>query len=196
MKEMVAVDVPKDNISIKRHAADKDVCNLIERKKLENGEHRIGEKPSSKSRLKVSPRSLVKARQEDHIHHPDLSKLCIINTQSLERLQPNEGPYFVDNEFFSGYVFLMVRPPDVASNKGAKTEVQKPEENEKQAKILNYFRDKLRRFEFQFQVKLKKLPPGKLDMLSIQSLIIVTHCLCLEESVDIVFIFSSSLFVH
>lgn len=164
MKEMVAADVPEDNITIKRHAADKDVCNLVERKNSENREHRIGEHSSESRLVKVSPRSLLKAKQEGHIHNSDLSKLCIINTQSLERLQPNGGPYFVDNEFFSGYVFLMVRPPDVASNKGAKTEVQNPEENEKQAKISNYFRDKLRRFEFQFQVKLKKLPPGKLDV--------------------------------
>jgi len=105
------------------------------------------------------------------IHHSDLSNLCIINTQTMERIQPNDGPYYVENDFFSGYVFLMVRTPDVdyvkhsKSNNRIKELKQQqgfvPEEHSLQAKISNYFQDKTRRWEFQFQVKLKKLPTGE-----------------------------------
>jgi len=98
-----------------------------------------------------------------NFHHSDLSKLCIINTQSMERIQPNEGPCFVDNEFFSGYVIFMVRTPFADKGKRIKDVPKVPaEEGAVQAKISNYFRDKARRFEFQFQIKLKKLPNGPL----------------------------------
>ncbi len=161
MKEMVALDIPHDGISIERYAADKG--DLIERKIREHESLHVEEKSSStKSSFKLSKRNLASSKQGGHtIHLCDLSKLCIMNTQSVERIHPNERPYYIDNEFFSGYVFLMVRTPDMPkTSRKVTADSMQPEEDEKQAKISNYFRDKARRFEFQFQVKLKKIPPG------------------------------------
>ena len=161
MKEMVALDIPHDGISIERYAADKG--DLIERKIREHESLHVEEKSSStKSSFKLSKRNLASSKQGGHtIHLCDLSKLCIMNTQSVERIHPNERPYYIDNEFFSGYVFLMVRTPDMPkTSRKVTADSMQPEEDEKQAKISNYFRDKARRFEFQFQVKLKKMPPG------------------------------------
>jgi len=159
---MVALDIPHDDISTDRRAAEEVISD---RKMCDNESHHVGEKSSTiKNKFKFSPQTLANSKQGGNtIHSCDLSKLCIIHTQSLERMHPNERPYFIDNEFFSGYVFLMVRTTDMPNTSSKVTDdSMKTEEGEKQAKISNHFRNKARRFEFQFQVKLKKTPPGKI----------------------------------
>jgi len=89
--------------------------------------------------------------------HPSLSKMCVINTASMQRIVPNSKPVPLDNECFSGEVFLMIRTPDVDDPKDPKQpSVPKAQE------ISQYMKGRLRRFEFQFRVKLKKVPTGPL----------------------------------
>lgn len=88
--------------------------------------------------------------------HPNLSRMCVMNTATMQRIVPNSKPMPLDNECFSGEVFLMIRTPDVDSPKEPKPSLQKAQE------ISQYLKGRLRRFEFQFRVKLKKVPSGPL----------------------------------
>ena len=88
--------------------------------------------------------------------HPDLSTMCVIDCQTLTRIIPNSTAFPLDNECFSGQVFLMIRTPDVDDKVSVK-----PTGETAQA-ISTYFGDKKRRFEFQFRIKLKKVPTGPL----------------------------------
>lgn len=65
------------------------------------------------------------------------------------RIHPNTVAVDIDTELFSGKLFFMVRTPD-------SDEVARHSENP----IVTYFRGKQRRFEFQWQLKLKKIPQG------------------------------------
>ncbi|KAL7498709.1 hypothetical protein ACHAWT_008068 [Skeletonema menzelii] len=67
-----------------------------------------------------------------------------------QRIHPNTVAVDIDTELFSGKLFFMVRTPDADEG------VRQPSENP----IVTYFRGKQRRFEFQWQLKLKKIPQG------------------------------------
>ncbi|KAL7561846.1 hypothetical protein ACA910_009684 [Epithemia clementina (nom. ined.)] len=100
----------------------------------------------------------VDETEEDaHIgHHIDLMKMCTIDCATKKRIIPNGDPVAIDNECFYGYVMLMVRTPD-ADRKKDDPNVKL---GETPARISKYFKDKKRRFEFQFQIKLKRIPQG------------------------------------
>jgi hypothetical protein len=74
----------------------------------------------------------------------------------MTRIIPNSKSFPLDNECFSGQVFLMIRTPDVDEKLSPKPSGQVPRD------ISTYFKDKKRRFEFQFRVNLKKVPTGPL----------------------------------
>jgi len=65
-----------------------------------------------------------------------------------QRVYPNGVAVDVETEIFYGKMLLMFRTPEADS--------LEPSENP----IVNYFRGKQRRFEFQWQFKLKKIPHG------------------------------------
>ncbi len=66
------------------------------------------------------------------------------------RAYPNTIPVDIDTELLSGKMFFMIRTPEADEG------VRQPTENS----IVTYFRGKQRRFEFQWQFKLKKIPQG------------------------------------
>lgn len=68
-----------------------------------------------------------------------------------QRVYPNSIAVDIDTDMFSGKMLLMFRTPEV--DEGG---MQQPCENP----IVTYFRGKQRRFEFQWQFKLKKIPQG------------------------------------
>jgi hypothetical protein len=93
--------------------------------------------------------------------HPELTKrLFLYDSDTYSRITPNYGPYTIDNGCFSGRLFLMIRTPDVDAKSSELTFT--PPAGTTPAAVSHYFRDKKRQFEFQFQGKLKKLPPGPL----------------------------------
>ena len=67
-----------------------------------------------------------------------------------QRVYPNRVAVDVDTELFSGKMLLMLRTPEVDES------VMQPSENP----VVTYFRGKQRRFEFQWQFKMKKIPEG------------------------------------
>ncbi len=82
--------------------------------------------------------------------NPHLENLYVMVVGRQERIVPNCTTYDIDTDLFSGKMLLMFRTPEVDEP----TETNDP--------IVNYFRGKQRRFEFQWQLRLKKLPSGDL----------------------------------
>ena len=91
-------------------------------------------------------------------HHPALKTMRVLDCDKKMRLQPNSLPIVMSNEFFEGKVMLLVRTPDVDDPRDEHAPHMSTE-----AKIISkYFKGKKRRFEFQLQFKLKRLPKGPL----------------------------------
>ncbi|GAX13584.1 hypothetical protein FisN_3Lh154 [Fistulifera solaris] len=88
--------------------------------------------------------------------HPALDTMCVMNCQTKQRIIPNSSVSILDNEAFTGQVMLLVRTPDVDDPLDGTILSETP------ARISKFFSDKKRRFEFQFQIKLKKVPEGPL----------------------------------
>jgi len=81
--------------------------------------------------------------------------MCVVDCENSRRIVPNGEPAFLDNDCFEGKVMLMVRTPDCDDN-STRGMAEGP------LRISQYFKSKKRRFEFQFQIKLKKVPEGPL----------------------------------
>jgi len=95
--------------------------------------------------------------ENDHTgQHRDLKNISVVNCDTFTEIIPNTSPVKLDNECFSGEVMLMVRTPDVDSKK------EPMPTSEVAARISEYFKGVKRRFEFQFQIKLKRVPTGPL----------------------------------
>ncbi|CAB9516678.1 expressed unknown protein [Seminavis robusta] len=90
-------------------------------------------------------------------HHPDLQRVCVVNCATGKRIIPNHVPDRLENECFEGQVMLMIRTPDCDDPKERLSTMGETPE-----RISEYLRGKQRRFEFQFQIKLKKVPTGPL----------------------------------
>lgn len=82
--------------------------------------------------------------------HPQLENLYVVLAGKQERIVPNALACEIDNELFSGKMLLMFRTPDVDEPTSSNNDP-----------IVNYFRGKQRRFEFQWQLQLKKVPDGE-----------------------------------
>jgi hypothetical protein len=112
--------------------------------------------------------------------HPALYSLCVMDCRSERRIVPNANePFVLDNECFTGTVMLLIRTPDadqplhshlphihLPSIHRRASGTENFDGNfalgEQQQRVSQYFRGKKRRFEFQFQIKLKKVPTGAL----------------------------------
>jgi hypothetical protein len=104
--------------------------------------------------------------EDDHAgQHPALRTVCVINAQTGERIIPNtEEPAILSNECFEGKVMLLIKTPDAdhALLPRHRDTVSVNQMGENQKRVSQYFKGKKRRFEFQFQIKLKKVPEGPL----------------------------------
>ena len=99
--------------------------------------------------------------------HPSLEALFIINAHSKEfpqRIHPNKPAnhqnfHILDTDLFEGVVHTMIRTPDTNhyAAGASPSKVSYPDN----AETARYFSSKQRRFEFQFQVRLKKVPAGR-----------------------------------
>ena len=89
-------------------------------------------------------------------HHPELHKMCVIDTATNERIIPNGAPVPIENDLLVGHVMLLIRTPDVDSPSTTKPSLPKA------LQVSQYMRGRQRRWEFQFQFRLKKIPTGPL----------------------------------
>jgi hypothetical protein len=107
---------------------------------------------------------------EDHAgQHPALQSMCVINTATSARIVPNGPPAVLENDCFYGHVMLLVRTPDVDEADDQDHHYHSHSSPDVEATmgeipkaVSAYFRGKKRRFEFQFQIRLKKVPQGAL----------------------------------
>lgn len=90
--------------------------------------------------------------------HSELDKVRILDTETMTHVVPNSQPISISNECFEGSVFFMIRTPDVDNAKDNNIHSM----GETPKRISKYFKPKKRHFEFQFQIKLKKVPTGPL----------------------------------
>ena len=120
--------------------------------------------PSNRS-LKVDTPVLKKKQLSNGMigQHPEINKLFIIKADSNppKRIVPNTIVSY-ENEFCVGKVMMMIRTPD--ADMTSENLSNKLEMSNQALAVSDYFRDKQRRFEFQFQVKLKKIPKGGVYM--------------------------------
>jgi hypothetical protein len=88
--------------------------------------------------------------------NPCLKKMCVVEVDSITEIVPNSKPIKIDNECFTGEIMLLIRTPDVDDVKAMSPDGAIPK------RVSSYFKNYKRRFEFQFQIKLKKVPTGPL----------------------------------
>jgi hypothetical protein len=99
--------------------------------------------------------------------HPDLESLYIMDSKRKTRIVPNvlSNSYPLSTEYFDGEMVTIIRTPDVfdvneiecsadASGVGLSMD-------DRNRAAREYLSGKQRRFEFQFQLKLNKLPTGR-----------------------------------
>jgi hypothetical protein len=88
--------------------------------------------------------------------HKALKKISVVDCNTVTEIVPNSMPMKIDNECFTGEIMLIVRTPDVDDAKELAPTGETPR------RISQYMKGYKRRFEFQFQIKLKKVPTGPL----------------------------------
>lgn len=86
--------------------------------------------------------------------HPSLVSLYIKDVDANNDIPANAEPIRISNEWFDMDFVVMLRTPNVDDDKAEKGTGWNQ-------KVADYFRPKQRRFEFQYQVKLKKKPENK-----------------------------------
>jgi hypothetical protein len=84
--------------------------------------------------------------------HPALDPYSIVDCNKVQRLYPNSMVYKLDTDYFSGEMMVLIRTPDVDD-----ITLETPAAN---VSAVDHMRGKQRRFEFQFQLRLKKVPTG------------------------------------
>jgi hypothetical protein len=110
---------------------------------------------------------LLPPQPADHVgQHPALNTVCVVDCMRNTRIVPNSNHAFpLSNDCFDGHVMLLMRTPDVDGHGKADHDTEghgAAELGPVQRKVSEYFAGKKRRFEFQFQIKLKKVPTGPL----------------------------------
>jgi hypothetical protein len=89
----------------------------------------------------------------DH-SHPSLAPFFLMDASSGNRIKSNGGAFHFSNEWIEMDIFPMIRTPDTDDSSAA---LGTPENT----LISRYFSGRQRRFEFQFQFKVKKSVKGK-----------------------------------
>jgi hypothetical protein len=116
--------------------------------------------PSGSSNLADDLVAVDEETDDGHFgQHPQLKQMCVVDCATSKRIVPNGRPGVLSNECFEGRVMLLVRTPDADGENDAGLMHRM---NEFPLQVSEYFRGKKRRFEFQFQFKLKKVPKGPL----------------------------------
>ena len=137
-------DITMQNVANDSVISAKELT-LIQQPSLDDAEVAIAPPPSktTPSKLKEPP------FMPPHLHQ--LEDLYIMLIGQQERLSPNGTAIKIETDLFEGEMLLMFRTSDVDDP---------PPSAGEENPISSYFRGKQRRFEFQWQIRLKKVPNG------------------------------------
>ena len=84
--------------------------------------------------------------------HPALSHFYAMNAVTGQRIIPNSSrPFHISTEWFEMDMVILIRTPDV-------DDPSAPTGTSANQKVAEYLRGKQRRFEFQYQLRVKKVP--------------------------------------
>jgi hypothetical protein len=92
--------------------------------------------------------------KKEELAHPSLHSLTIKDADADTPIPANTAPTRISNEWFEMDMVVMLRTPNVDDDSVETGSAWNQ-------KVADYFRPKQRRFEFQYQVKLKKKPENK-----------------------------------
>lgn len=124
-------------------------------KPLQQVEKRIRSNSADDALLPTGPRPNPVPPTQSKLSHPAMSSLYILDANTGERIYANTAtPTHISTEWFEMDMMVLIRTPDVddpKDNKGQPCNKQ----------WVEYLRGKQRRFEFQYQIKLKKIPKNK-----------------------------------
>lgn len=118
----------------------------LTRKPLDGG---VSSAARGEKRISPSKTSKVQAFMPPHLKQ--LEDLYIMMAGTQERLSPNGASVKIETDLFEGEMLLMFRTSDVDDP---------PPVDGVEDPICAYFRGKQRRFEWQWQIRLKKVPDG------------------------------------
>jgi hypothetical protein len=91
---------------------------------------------------------------KEELAHPSLKSLTIRDADADTCIPANTEPIRISNEWFEMDMVVMLRTPNVDDDSAETGSTWNK-------RVADYFRPKQRRFEFQYQVKLKKKPENK-----------------------------------
>ena len=129
-----------------RTVVSTEETSLIRLPSLEDAEVASAPSQLTPSKLKEAP------FMPPHLHQ--LEDLYIMLVGQQERLSPNGTTIKIETDLFEGEMLLMFRTSDVDDPPHSCLGEENP--------ISSYFRGKQRRFEWQWQIRLKKVPHGDL----------------------------------
>lgn len=121
-------------------------------------EDRVEASPSpirKSGRIESGPADLPTSTQ---MPHPELEVLHLVDCASARRIIPSEV-VVLDNDLFRGKLLAMIRTSDADNEPELSSQTSI---SATQQAVSNYLRPKQRRFEFQFQLKFKRIPSGPL----------------------------------
>jgi hypothetical protein len=125
----------------------------------------VTETPTEKAHSEQQTSTLAKPEEQTQtVVHPSLKPFYVINTGSNARIFANTSvAYPLDTDYFKGQMRILIRTPDVddIENENPNPHPTKASTDEN-GTAVQFFRGKQRRFEFQFRVKLKRVPTGRL----------------------------------
>ena len=114
----------------------------------------------SSSSSDEADRSFTKKQKDQNINqeveHPKLASLYVVDSKTGERVVCNNdsAPFRISNEWVEMDMLAMMRTPDA-------DDIDAKRGSTANDKMSEHFRGRQRRFEFQYQVKFKKVPVGK-----------------------------------
>jgi len=119
---------------------------------MESTMHSMMSTATNTSTLATPSKTLT---DEDLLPHKSLAPFYILDGSTKVRILPNAAkPTRISNEFFDMEMLVIIRTPDVDDPKA-------PGGTPSNDNMVDYLRGRQRRFEFQYQMRVKKVPPNK-----------------------------------
>ena len=150
---------PADRREILFHEDQTPIETISKKRSIDELKQPVSTGPADKpppTPIVMQPTTINTKQVHQRQQHPHLDNLYAMLVGKQERIFPNTIETEVDNDLFYGKMLLMFRTPDVDVEERT-TMLSSSNSN---PSVSNYFRGKQRRFEFQWQLRLKKLPTG------------------------------------